>query len=100
MQPRIEVTSNSFKLILPNMDNSKITAREPSEAPELSNVTITPQMKTILDYLYEYGEITDEEIQELLNIKRARSYLLSRHMNEIGLIETIGRGHTKKYKLK
>lgn len=27
-------------------------------------------MKTVLDYLAEYGEMTDEDLQELLNVKR------------------------------
>ena len=57
-------------------------------------------MKTVLDYLSEYGEMSDEELQELLNIKKTRAYLLARQMNENGLIEIVGRGAAKKYKLK
>ena len=44
--------------------------------------------------------MTDEELQELLNIKKTRSYLLARQMNEEGLIEIVGKGAGKKYKLK
>ena len=44
--------------------------------------------------------MTDKEMQELLNIKKARAYLLARQMSENGLIEMIGRGAVKKYKLK
>ena len=33
---------------------------------------ITPQMKAVLDYLAEYNEISDSELQELLNIKKNR----------------------------
>ena len=58
--------------------------------------SITPQMKTVMDYLAEYGEMTDEDLQELLNIKKTRAYLLSRQMNENGLIDIIGRGAGKK----
>ena len=46
------------------------------------------------------GEMTDEDLQELLNVKKTRAYLLARQMNENGLIEIIGRGAGKKYKLK
>lgn len=57
-------------------------------------------MKTVLDYLAEYGEMTDEDLQELLNVKKTRAYLLARQMRENGLIEVVGRGAEKKYKLK
>ena len=63
-------------------------------------MVITPQMKTVMDYLEEYSEMTDEDLQELLNIKKTRAYLLARQMNENGLIDVIGRGAAKKYKLK
>ncbi|MDO4265566.1 MAG: hypothetical protein Q4C63_03770 [Eubacteriales bacterium] len=74
----------------------------PISEPPSSNIsiTITPQMKVVKDYLAEYGEMTDEELQELLNIKKTRAYLLAREMNENGLIDIIGRGSGKKYKLK
>ena len=99
-QPRIEVTPNTFKLVLPNM-NAAATATEsaPGET-EKAPVVFTPQMKHVMEYLAEYGEMTDEDLQELLNIKKTRAYLLARQMNENGLIEIIGRGTAKKYKLK
>lgn len=97
-QPCIKVTPNTFKLVLPNMNaNGAVNVPKPTEkAPAV----ITPQMKTVLDYLAEYGEMTDEELQELLNIKKTRAYLLARQMRENGLIDIIGRGAAKKYKLK
>jgi ATP-dependent DNA helicase RecG len=100
MQPRIEVTPNTFKLVLPNMNaTSEKSAAEPTEAVT-APLKITPQMKMALDYLAEYGEMNDEELQELLNIKKTRAYLLVRQMSENGLIEVMGRGATKKYRLK
>lgn len=100
VQPRIEVTTNTFKLVLPNMNASGSVAESASETVEKAPVVITPQMKTVMDYLAEYGEMTDEDMRELLNIKKTRAYLLARQMNETGLIEIIGRGAAKKYKLK
>lgn len=44
--------------------------------------------------------MTDEDLQKLLSIKRTRAYLLVRQMNESGLIDIIGRGAAKKYRLK
>ena len=101
MQPRIQVTHNTFKLILPNLNaaESLLQTAAPPAAPAVS-VSVTPQMKVVLDYLAEYGEMTDGELQELLNIKKTRAYLLTRQMSENGLIEIEGRGAGKKYKLK
>lgn len=100
IQPVIEVTANAFKIVLPNMNACGAVAERVPEAAEKAPVAITPQMKTVLDYLAEYGEMTDEDLQELLNIKKTRAYLLARQMNENGLIKIIGRGAGKKYKLK
>lgn len=95
VQPSIEVTANAFKIVLPNMNANSAAAES-----ALKTVVITPQMKTVMDYLAEYGEMTDEDLQELLNIKKTRAYLLARQMNENGLIDIVGRGAAKKYKLK
>lgn len=98
-QPRIEVTQNTFKLILPNM-NALPEKDRTNIAPADTHIAITPQMQVVLDYLEEYGEIGSEELQELLNIKQTRAYLLTRQMSQNGLIEIIGRGAKKKYRKK
>ena len=92
LQPRIEVTSNTFKIVLPNMNNSVL--------PKLSNKNlsdITPQMQTVLDFIDENGQITDGEVQKLLNIKNTRSYTLMKKMADKGLVLINGRGVNKKY---
>ena len=100
VQPSIEATTNAFRIVLPNM-NATDTANEDTPATTgKSTAAITPQMKTVMDYLAEYGEMTDEDLQELLNVKKTRAYLLARQMRENGLIEIVGRGAGKKYKLK
>ncbi len=65
-----------------------------------SAVLITPQMKTVMDYLAAHGEMNDEELQELLNVKKTIAYLLARQMHENGLINIVGGDTDKKYKLK
>ena len=39
-------------------------------------------------------------LHDLVHIKKTRAYLLTRQMNEKGLIEVVGRGAEKKYRLK
>ncbi len=91
VQPRIEVTANTFKIVLPNMNSNN--AKKTVDA----TVTITSQMQTVLDFIEENGEITDSEVQELLQIKNTRAYMLMKKMEKEGLIVIIGRGSGKKY---
>ncbi len=118
VKPRIEVTPNTFKLILPNMNAAKeeaksfsnrnlsVTADDNMAVHERTVVYgekkephITAQMHIVLDYLKMHGELGEEELQDLLQIKRTRAYLLARTMQDLGLIRIEGRGATKKYKL-
>ena len=99
VQPTIEVTAHAFKIVLPNM-NATCEISDHGSEPAKAPAVITPQMKTVMDYLEEYGEMTDEDLQELLNVKKTRAYLIARQMNGNGLIEIVGRGSAKKYKLK
>ena len=94
VQPTIVVTPNSFKIALPNMNTAT------GEVDSTSEEIITPQMQTLLDYLSEHGEISDEGIQVLLGIKRTRAFTLTKQMAEIGLIEIVGRGKNKKIKVR
>ena len=61
-QPQIEVTPNTFKIVLPNMNAI------PAAAPE-NIVTATPQMQKVLDYIKTNGQITEKEISNLLGLK-------------------------------
>ena len=87
-QPRIEVTTNTFKIVLPNMNRA---------AAKESRGYVTPQMRKILDYIEEKGSITESEIQELLGLKKTRAFILAKQMREVGLIGVEGRGGSKKY---
>lgn len=97
-QPVIEVTANTFKLVLPNR-NAAAIAGEPAPV-KAEPFHITPQMKTVLDYLSEHGEMKETDIQRLLNVGRTRAYLVAREMCEADLIYTTERGANKKYRLK
>ncbi len=92
IQPRIEVTPNTFKMVLPNMNAA--AAREEEITKELQ---LTPQMEKILQSVQKYGSITEEEIRELLGVKYTRAYTLAKQMCEMGVLKTVGRGSVKKY---
>lgn len=91
VQPRIEVTANTFKIVLPNMNSNNV------KEATTTTLAITPQMQTVLDFIEENGQITDREVQELLEIKNTRAYTLMKKMEKDGLIVIVGRGSSKKY---
>lgn len=93
VKPRIEVTQNTFKIVLPNMNAAVLP--EPSY-----KLPAAPQMSLILDHIANNGFITDDEIGNLLHIKKTRIYNLTRQMRDLGLIAADGRGKNKKYLLK
>ncbi len=96
LKPRIEVTTNTFKLILPNMNHAASAQHETTT----QHSAITPQMQRVLDYLAEHGTITEQGLQNLLGVKRTRAYVVAKQMSEAGLIESQGRGASKYYYLK
>ena len=91
-QPQIEVTPNTFKIVLPNMNAAAAAA--PKQASPM-----TAQMQKVLDYISEHDQITDEEVQSLLGIKKTRAFELMKQMRNMGLVQMIGRGAEKRYYL-
>lgn len=91
-QPRIEVTANTFKIVLPNMNENQSAAKH---KPEISE-----RMKTVLGFISKNGAITDTEISNLLNLKKTQTYTVVKQMQQLGLISAVGKGKRKKYILK
>lgn len=67
------------------------------EAEQKSAGRDTRQRQAILNYLETHGEITEPEMQELLNLKRTRAYMVAKQMCEDGLLVVIGRGKSKRF---
>ena len=91
-QPRIEVTANTFKIVLPNMNENQSAAKH---KPEISE-----RIKTVLGFISKNGAITDTEISNLLNLKKTQTYTVVKQMQQLGLISAVGKGKRKKYILK
>ena len=89
MQPTITVTSNAFRIVLPNMNEMPV----PTDVSQ----PITAQMQKVLDYLREHGHITDAEICDLLSLKKTRAFTVAKQMRDMGLIEVSGRGENRVY---
>lgn len=106
LQPRIEVTPNTFKIVLPNMNvasslvyDSSVSANNPFVSERPAPYT-TGQMQRIVDFIKEKGRITDLEIETLLGLKKTRAFTIAKRMRDMGLIEAVGRGDGKVYVLR
>lgn len=86
-QPEISVTSNSFKITLPNMNRSCA----PVDKHEL-----TEQENSIINYLSAHGEMTELDVQKLLDVKKTRAFNIIKGLREMHLVETVGKGADKK----
>ena len=99
-QPVIQVTPNTFRLVLPNMNAAQGEKEAKRSSAAKPHETVTPQMKSVLDYLAKNGEMSEEALLSLLSIKKTRAYQIAKRMSELGLIEIDGRGAEKRYRLK
>ena len=88
-KPEITITPNSLRLSLQkrNIGNS-------------AKQDIPSQYQTVIDYLKDNGSMTEEELQELLGIKKTRAYNLYKAMEKDGFITVLGKGAEKKIILK
>ncbi len=88
--PKIEVTSNAFKITLPNCNTSaKITASTPTEPK-----TIEGKILLAID---QSGSIVRKDVDILLGVSQATSSRILKRMVNEGLICQDGNGRTTKY---
>ena len=88
--PRIDVGPNSFRIRIPNMNKMSTDLKPPN-----TNLKLTNQENIILEYLTHHGEITEEIIKDLLNVKRSRMSAIVKMMSQKGLLKVVGRGENK-----
>lgn len=99
-KPQIVVTPHTFKLVLPNI-NHQNSYQQFSMVAEKSAHCYYPnaQQQKVIDYLRENQTISEEKLQELLDLKRTRTYLIAKEMLDKNLLAVKGRGIKKIYYL-
>lgn len=102
IQPEIQLTTNVFKIILPNQNAKGARDSYPdvgaaAHVQEKPAGYITDQMKQVLEMLQAKGTINDEDVGTLLGIRQTRVYVLMKQMLEQGLLQKQGRGKGKSY---
>lgn len=89
--PKIEISDNAFKIILPNINYYSESIAEKQS---------THNYDTILQYAKEHGVITRKQAESLLGVSQATSARILKNMVENGLLQQEGSGRNTVYKLK
>lgn len=100
VKPKIIVTQHTFKLILPNMNSNNVYHQVSMVAEKQSSCYYAnAQQQKVINYLHEHQQISEEELQKLLDVKRTRAYLIAKEMLDKQLLAVRGRGIKKIYYL-
>ena len=99
VKPKITVTQHAFKITLPNLNynNNHPSIKLVAEKQASYSYYPNAQQQKVLSYVQEHGKISDEELQELLDVKRTRAYLIAKEMLDKNLLAVHGRGIKKYY---
>lgn len=101
VKPRILVTDNAFKIILPNMNSSEGTGALFSKSEEIKKVpaVLDKRESAVLRMLNEAEYVVRKDVQDALLVSQATAILLLREMTDKGLIVKEGSGKYLCYKL-
>ena len=89
-KPRLEISPNVFKLVLPNMNYKNFYN-------DTSTYDPTKQQADVIEYIRQHGSINDAEIQNLLGVKKTRAYIIVKKMLDEKMIVKQGKGKNKTY---
>ena len=92
-KPKIEVSSNAFKITLPNRNTGANNA-------ETLVGTIKGDEKRILDFIGSHGYIVRSDVDRLLEVSQATANRILKRMVAEGLIYQDGNGRKTKYRRK
>lgn len=87
-KPLIENTSNAFKIVLPNMNNS---------APIVKNTVLDDNEKKVIEFVQNNGPVARPDIEKQFGISASTASRLLRHMTEKGLLMQQGKAKYIRY---
>ena len=91
--PDVEVTHNTFKIILPN-----VNGQEARMAPSFSGVSGSDEEK-ILAVIRAQGEASRAEIERAIGVSTSTTTRLLREMTQTGVLQRVGQGRATRYRL-
>ena len=93
VKPKIEVSSNAFKITLPNRNAAANKAETPTSKPNSGE-------KLILEFIGSNGYIVRSDVDQLLDVSQSTANRILKHMVAEGLIYQDGNGRRTKYRRK
>ncbi|MBM6897566.1 putative DNA binding domain-containing protein [Pseudoflavonifractor capillosus] len=93
LKPKIEVSSNAFKITLPNRNTG-------ANHTETLVGTVKGDEKRILDFIGSHGHIVRSDVDQLLEVSQATANRILKRMVAEGLIYQDGNGRKTKYRRK
>ena len=93
LKPKIEVSSNAFKITLPNRNAG-------ANHTETLVGTVKGDEKRILDFIDSHGHIVRSDVDQLLEVSQATANRILKRMVAEGLIYQDGNGRKTKYRRK
>ena len=93
LKPKIEVSSNAFKITLPNRNTG-------ANHTETLVGTLKSEEKRILDFIGSHGHIVRSDVDRLLEVSQATANRILKRMVAEGLIYQDGNGRKTKYRRK
>ena len=105
-KPKIEVTPNVFKMILPNLRSTHdacSTHGAPAEtSPDTAarNTKYIPPEENIRQHMLEYGSISRKQAERILGVSQTAAGVVLRTMLEGGLIVREGNSRSARYYMK
>lgn len=91
--PDVEVTHNTFKIILPN-----VNGQEDRMAPSFSGVSGSDEEK-IFAVIRAQGEASRAEIERAIGVSTSTTTRLLREMTQTGVLQRVGQGRATRYRL-
>ena len=96
-KPVISTTNNSFKIILPNINEKYETQTAIENTLSMPVSESDNNVQRVLEYIREHGSITRPETEELLGISASTASRLIRKMVKTGLLLQNGRARNSRY---
>lgn len=85
LEPKIEVSSNAFKITLPNQNAARGNDAAPNE-------------QKVMDLITKKNSVTRRDVEQLLNVSQASANRILKHMTAQGLVYQDGSGKNTAYK--
>lgn len=107
VKPKLEVSTNAFKITLPNtnyhrrnrVNEQEALYRTKKNSEETFPVQMEDRETVILALLKDQGTLVRKDIEEVLNVSQATAVLLIRQMVEKGVLIKEGNGKYSRYRL-